>query len=54
MSKQAEVQEEVLNTISKLCKWINEKCDKGASGEEIRVLPEVITGVSELYSAIKN
>lgn len=45
------VQNNVEETINSLCEWVKSRVEKGTSSEEIRVLPEVVKGVAELYKS---
>ncbi|GIO06262.1 hypothetical protein J31TS6_22900 [Brevibacillus reuszeri] len=39
---------QLTQTTESVFKWIQDNCEKGCSGEELKVLPEVIKGAAEL------
>ncbi|GCL71811.1 hypothetical protein PN4B1_17160 [Paenibacillus naphthalenovorans] len=39
---------EIEITVINLCKWINDRLNNGASGDEIKILPEVINATAKL------
>lgn len=47
------VRESALETVQSLCKWIQDRCEKGASGEELAILPEVVKATAQLIEATK-
>lgn len=42
-----------LKAVESLCNWIQERCEKGASGEELAILPEVVKATAQLIEASK-
>ncbi|WP_206921873.1 hypothetical protein [Alicyclobacillus suci] len=41
---------ELEQTIESLCQWIRDRAEQGYSGEELRVLPEIIASTAQLIS----
>lgn len=41
-------------TVNVLCEWIQNKCEKGASSEELAILPEVVNATAGLIKAYYN
>lgn len=43
----------IAETIVKLCMWVNEKIENGATPDEIKIMPEVVKRIAELQHSIK-
>lgn len=52
MSDNKKVVIHLTQTTESVLNWIKDKCENGASSEELEVLPEVIKGATELGKLI--